>query len=229
MKFLELIWEPGPYMDRSPICRTSSWGQPLLWAVGESWKRSWAHKNVEGIWKGKSQESLEAHQLITRKNKTLCLLSITTVVWGIGEDKRCCPQLPFLPWAPWAYSGAKLTTSILAWEVDGEWKSDVCPPGYTFLEGCSKKKNTQTRMIQERCCHMRKKWEPLVGKIRYWEWKTIRAEEETEARKTLALIPLFSCVLCLITGDQIPAQWQKNLLRSADIEESAHALASPVF
>lgn len=72
MKFLELIWEPGPRRDhifRSSICWTSSWGQPF---PGEPWERIWARKNiVRGIWKGESQKSLEANQLITRKNKTL--------------------------------------------------------------------------------------------------------------------------------------------------------------
>lgn len=42
---------------------------------------------------GKSRVFREANQLITTKKKTLCLLSITTVVWG--KDKK----LPFLPWA----------------------------------------------------------------------------------------------------------------------------------
>lgn len=53
-------------------------------------------------------------------------------------------------------------------------------------------------MIPERRCRMRKNWEPLVGKIRYWERKTIRAEEETKARKALALIPLFSPVFSVL-------------------------------
>lgn len=59
--------------------------------------------------------------------------------------------------------------------------------------------------------------------------KTIRVEEETEARKALALIPLFSPAFSvLLLGMKSQHSGKKILLRSADTEESAQALASPV-
>lgn len=115
-----------------------------------------------------------------------------------------------------------------AWKVDGEWKSDACPPGYICLKGCSKKKSTPTLMIYLRKMLPRERsWEPLVERYGIENKNPIRAEEKG-ARKALALIPPFlPCVLCLTAEDQIPAQWQKQLFRSAEIEKSAQALASP--
>lgn len=78
-------------------------------------------------------------------------------------------------------------------------------------------------MIQERRCRIRKNWEPLVGKIRYWERKTIRAEEETKARKALALIPLFSPVFSVLLLE-IKSQHsdkKKNCLE-LQIQKGAH-------
>lgn len=83
IKFLELIWKPRPCTHH--IFTPPSVDLQLRPAIpagsdGILEKKPGIYNVVRSILRGESQESLEANPLSTKSNKTLCLLSIATVV-----------------------------------------------------------------------------------------------------------------------------------------------------
>lgn len=71
--------------------------------------------------------------------------------------------------------------------------------------------------------HEKENREPLVGKRQLLRRKSNHSSRDRGKKGSCTNPLLLPCVLCLISGDQIPAQWQQ-IAQIADTEESSQAL-----